>query len=58
MDILASTTLFARGFVSMHQIFVFDTIHGRLDRFLELSIFILGQFGKATKILILSDDQR
>ena len=28
-------TLFARGFVSMHVKFVFDTMHGKLDRFLE-----------------------
>ena len=28
-------TLFARGFVSMHEKIVFDTMHGKLNRFLE-----------------------
>ena len=27
--------LFARGLVSMHEKIVFDTMHGKLDRFLE-----------------------
>ena len=35
VDILASHFPFARGFVSMHEKFVFDTMHGKLDRFLE-----------------------
>ena len=56
----------------MHVKFVFDTMHGKLDRFLEnqrnrfcgehttfqLSILILGKLAEATKILIISNDQK
>ena len=33
VDILASTSLFARGFVALNGNFMFDTMHGNIDQF-------------------------
>ena len=55
-----SSRRIARSFVSMHEKIVFDTMHEKLIGSLKLKKWILWlahQYGEATKISILSNDQ-